>query len=91
VDDTLASGHTLVIWFHDESMFYVNDQQIVHWVHMGDKTVPQAKGEGASLMVANFVSVDYGWWTSIDGSKSTQVLFKAGKQHKGYFTTTDIL
>ena len=49
------------------------------------------KGEGASLMVADFVSADYGWLTSTDNSSSTQILFKAGKQHEEYFTNSDIL
>jgi hypothetical protein len=42
-------------------------------------------------MVADFVSADYGWLTSADNSSSTQILFKAGKQHEGYFTNSDIL
>lgn len=42
-------------------------------------------------MVADFVSVDYGWLRSIDGSKSTSVLFKAGKNREGYFTNSDIV
>jgi hypothetical protein len=29
VNQALQSGCTLVIWFHDESTFYTNDQQIV--------------------------------------------------------------
>jgi hypothetical protein len=41
-------------------------QQIVRWVHEGETPVPRTKKEGASLMVANFVSADYGWLTSLD-------------------------
>jgi hypothetical protein len=51
----------LVVWFHDESMFYANNRRKKHWVHNSEKAVPRAKGEGASLMVADFVSADYGW------------------------------
>jgi hypothetical protein len=47
--------------------------------------------EGASLMVADFVSADYGWLTSADGAQSTRVLFKAGKGCKGYFMNSNIL
>jgi hypothetical protein len=71
VNEALASGQTLVIWFHDESTFYANDRRIIHWVHKSEKAVPRTKGKGASLMVADFVSADYGWLTSINGSKST--------------------
>ena len=51
----------VVVWFHDESTFYVNDHWKKRWVHKSEKAVPCAKGEGASLMVANFVSANYGW------------------------------
>ncbi|KAF8156729.1 hypothetical protein B0H34DRAFT_629354, partial [Crassisporium funariophilum] len=46
---------------HDKSTFYVNDWQKVGWVHKDATAVPRAKGEGASLMVADFISADYGW------------------------------
>jgi hypothetical protein len=42
-------------------------------------------------MVADFVSADYGWLCSPDGSESAQVLFKAGKSHDGDFTNEDII
>ena len=80
-----------MVWFHDECTFYANDWRIVHWVHKSEKAVPRAKGKGASLMVADFVSADYGWLKSTDGVQSTRVLFKAGKQREGYFTNADIL
>ena len=47
------------------------------WVHKDEKAVLRAKGEGASLMVADFVSTDYGWLISLDGKEETCVLFKA--------------
>lgn len=90
-NEALAAGRVLVVWFHDECTFYANDRQIVCWVHESEKAVPQTKGEGASLMVADFISADYGWLMSADGTQSTQVLFKAGKQREGYFTNADIL
>ena len=48
-----------MIWFHDKSTFYMNDHQVVCWVHKGENPVLHTKGEDASLMVANFISVDY--------------------------------
>ena len=39
-------------------------------------------------MVADFVSVEYGWLRSPDGHKSPRVLFKAGKN---CFTNEEIL
>jgi hypothetical protein len=90
-NEALASGQILVVSFHDVSTFYVNDQCIVWWVHKGETAVPHTKGEGALLMVADFVSADYAWLRSADGSKSTHVLFKAGKNWEGYFTNSDIV
>lgn len=49
-----------VVWYHDESVFYANNRQEIHWVGENKTPVPQLKGEGASLMVADFVSADYG-------------------------------
>jgi hypothetical protein len=60
-------------------------------VHKDKKAVPHPKGEGASLMVADFVSADYGWLTSPDKTETAQVFFKAGKNREGYFTSEDIL
>jgi hypothetical protein len=42
-------------------------------------------------LVTDFVSADYGQLRSVDGSKSTCVLFKAGKNQEGYFTNSDIV
>jgi hypothetical protein len=53
--------------------------------------LPHAKGEGASLMVAGFVSADYGWLHSPDKIKEVRVFFQGGKNHEGYFTNEDIL
>lgn len=51
----------LVVWFHDESTFYAHDRQLTRWVHEGETAALYKKGEGVSLMVADFVSADYGW------------------------------
>ncbi|KAI5823132.1 hypothetical protein K523DRAFT_287165 [Schizophyllum commune Tattone D] len=42
-------------------------------------------------MVADFVSMDYGWLRSPDAGKSAQVLFRAGKNRDGWFDNDDIL
>jgi hypothetical protein len=81
----------VVVWFHDESMFYANDRRTQRWVHKDETAVPQPKGEGASLMVADFVSADYGWLRSPDKTETARVFFKAGKNRDGYFTNEDIL
>ncbi|KAF9508926.1 hypothetical protein BS47DRAFT_1373594 [Hydnum rufescens UP504] len=43
-----------IVWFHDESIFYAHDRHKVRWVHNSKSAKPYAKGDGASLMVADF-------------------------------------
>ncbi|KIK76505.1 hypothetical protein PAXRUDRAFT_169730 [Paxillus rubicundulus Ve08.2h10] len=90
-DRPVQEQERVIIWFHDESTFYANDHCKVYWVHKDETAKPRAKGEGASLMVADFISADYGWLRSACGQDATHILFKAGKAHDGYFTNDDIL
>ena len=85
------SGRCTVIWFLDKSTFYAHDHQRKWWIHKDTNPVPYAIGEGASLMVADFVSADYGYLRSRDGKHSACQLFTAGKNRDGYFTNTKIL
>ncbi|KAI5984151.1 hypothetical protein EDD15DRAFT_2310938 [Pisolithus albus] len=80
-----------VVWFHDESTFYAHDRRKKRWVHRDEKPTPQPKGEGLSLMVADFVSADYGWLQSPDGKGSARVLFRAGKARDGYFSNDAVI
>ena len=61
------------------------------WVHTSETATPYTKGEGASLMIADFVFADYGWLRSADGSKEARNIFKAGKACDGYYTNEDIV
>ncbi|PBK80738.1 hypothetical protein ARMGADRAFT_1048913 [Armillaria gallica] len=81
--DNIPDGERVVFWSHDESTFYTNDHHRL--------AKPYAKGEGASLIAADYVSPDFGWLRSPDGSRSARVLFKAGKTRDGYFTNTKII
>lgn len=89
--DDIPDGKRVVFWSHDESTFYANDRRKIRWVHSDESAKPYAKGEGASLMAADYVSPDFGWLRSPDGSHSARVLFKAGKTRDGYFTNTEII
>ncbi|GJE94098.1 hypothetical protein PsYK624_102660 [Phanerochaete sordida] len=94
VPDALATGppqRRVVLWYHDESTFYAHDRRLVYWQKGGGSKQPRPKGEGASLMVADFVSADYGWLASPDGKETAQVFFKAGKNRQGYFESEDVL
>ncbi|KAG2054614.1 hypothetical protein BDR06DRAFT_982214 [Suillus hirtellus] len=88
---TKASSHHLIVWVHDKSTFYANDWRKEHWVYKSEHAIPLPKGEGASLMVADFVSADYGWLCSPDRKECAWVLFKAGKARDGYFTNEEII
>jgi hypothetical protein len=63
----------------------------VRWVHSNEAAKPYAKGEGALHMVADIVSANYGWLQSPDGKEEAWVLFKVGKNCKGYFMAKNIL
>jgi len=90
-EELSSNGRHTIVWFHDESTFYAHDCQRKRWIHKDTNPVPYAKGEGASLMVADFVSADYGYLRSRDGKCSARRLFKAGKNRDGYFMNTEIL
>jgi hypothetical protein len=91
VDLINQTGKRLVVWFHDESVFYAHDRRPSQWVADGASPTPYAKGEGASMMVTDFVSADYGWLRSKDGLVSARVIFRPGKNRDGYFTNEEIL
>ena len=42
-------------------------------------------------MVADFVSADYGWLCSRDGTQSARIVFRPGKNRNGYFNHHDII
>lgn len=77
--------------YHDESQFYAHDRRELRWVGPHEKALPRRKGEGASLMVADLVCPEFGWFRSKDGTRSARVIFRAGKNRDGYFTNQDIL
>jgi hypothetical protein len=88
----LPSGVTqaMVVWFHDETIFYAHDRCESMWAHSSTNPKPYAKGEGASLMYADFVSADFGWLRGSSG-ESAQVCWKPGKHRDGYFTSEDVI
>lgn len=73
------------------STFYANDRRKKCWVHTNETPTPQQKGEGPSLMAAEFVSADHWWLRSSDGAESARVLFRAGKGCDGYFSNDEII
>lgn len=50
----------LVLITHDESTFFARDRRKNLWTHKDDKAEPERKGEGPSLMVSDFLTVEWG-------------------------------
>jgi transposase len=86
-----VSGRRVITWFHDESVFYAHDRRKKSWYHKDAAAKPYSKGDGHSLMVADFVSADFGWILSHDGKQSARRILKPGASRDGYFTNDDIL
>ncbi|KAJ7061410.1 hypothetical protein C8F01DRAFT_1057921 [Mycena amicta] len=84
------------IWQQDESIFYAKDRRTLRWVHDSETAKIKAKGEGASDMIGDFVSPEYGWLRSKQADaageyEDARVLLKPGKNREGYQTTETIL
>ncbi|KAJ6584549.1 hypothetical protein B0H19DRAFT_901805, partial [Mycena capillaripes] len=54
IEAMVASGKRVVIWYHDESIFYAHDRHQKSWTHKDALIKPRKKGEGVSIMVADF-------------------------------------
>ncbi|KIJ26360.1 hypothetical protein M422DRAFT_272559 [Sphaerobolus stellatus SS14] len=79
----------IILVTHDKSTFYANDDRKTQWNHVKEKATPQPKGEGQSLMVSDFLTFD--WGQLVDGEEEARILFKAGKNRDGYFTSEELL
>ncbi|KZV98420.1 hypothetical protein EXIGLDRAFT_606991 [Exidia glandulosa HHB12029] len=79
----------LVLYTHDESTFYANDRRKTKWNHKDEPCKPQPKGEGESLMVADFLSPEFGRLKHEDGE--ARVLFRAGTRRDGWFDGDNII
>ena len=64
----VEGGHfRIILVTHDESTFYAYDHRRNQWSHKDDKAVPQAKGEGQSLMISDFLTSE--WGRLVDGDE----------------------
>jgi hypothetical protein len=50
----------LILVTYDESTFYQNDQRTTMWAHESNKATPRPKGDGQSIMVSDFLILDWG-------------------------------
>ncbi|KAJ7075762.1 hypothetical protein C8R43DRAFT_1092969 [Mycena crocata] len=79
-----------VIWYHDESIFYAHDRRRKSWYHKYDDVTPYKKNDGASYMVADYFSADFGWLRTRDGRLIARHAMRPGKNRDGYFSSADI-
>ncbi|PBK93484.1 hypothetical protein ARMGADRAFT_1045964 [Armillaria gallica] len=79
IDGVRPDGKCIVLWFHNESIFYAHDQRRKSWYHIAEVAKPYRKEEGASLMIADFFSANFGWLQSADVKRN------------GYFTMDNII
>ncbi|KAJ3739623.1 hypothetical protein EV360DRAFT_29836, partial [Lentinula raphanica] len=61
------TGKRTIIWYHDETIFYAHDRRRKVWFHKDGDAKLAAKGEGVTLMIADFVSAEFGFLVSPDG------------------------
>ena len=66
----VAPGHPYqrILITHDESTYYCNDSARILWQHP-DHHVPQPKTDGASIMISDFLTVEWGRLVSKDGKE----------------------
>ncbi|KIK50547.1 hypothetical protein GYMLUDRAFT_78473 [Collybiopsis luxurians FD-317 M1] len=76
----LLNGKSIIIWYHDKTIFYTHYCHWKIWFHK----------DAVTLMIAHFVSAEFGWLVSLDGQERAHCEFKPGKNKDGYFTAEDI-
>jgi hypothetical protein len=79
----------LILVTHDESTFYANDRRKTKWTHTSETATPEHKGEGPSIMVSDFLTLE--WGRLVNGKDEARIIFKAGKNRDGYFASDDVL
>ncbi|KIK51929.1 hypothetical protein GYMLUDRAFT_64529 [Collybiopsis luxurians FD-317 M1] len=80
---TSINGRHIIIWYHNETIFYAHDRHHKTWHHKDSNLKLNAKGKGYTY--------DYfGFLVSPDGEDRACRIFKPGKNKDGYFTAEDI-
>ncbi|CUA69593.1 Protein unc-13 homolog B [Rhizoctonia solani] len=80
----------VTIWFHNATTAYAHDRCDVYWVPVDEHATPRKKGQGLSVMFADYISARHGFLASRDGRLTTRKILQAGKNREGYLTNVDI-
>ncbi|KAJ7018499.1 hypothetical protein C8F04DRAFT_1277640 [Mycena alexandri] len=90
-NDFTGTGRRVIVWYHDESIFYAHDRRHKTWYHKDSPAKPYAKGEGHSFMVADYFSSDFGWLRDPKNPKrNARRSMRPGKGRDGYFTSIEV-
>ncbi|KAJ7328898.1 hypothetical protein DFH08DRAFT_672282, partial [Mycena albidolilacea] len=79
----------MILVTDDESTFYSDDHRDVGWGHLSYKGKPRRKQEGESIMVSDFLTLE--WGRLIHEAEEAHIVFRAGKNRDGYFSSEDLL
>ncbi|KAF7303440.1 hypothetical protein MIND_00572800 [Mycena indigotica] len=91
IETALAPGRRVIIWYHDESIFYAHDRRRKTWYHKDAAAVPYRKGEGVSYMVADYFSAEFGWLRHpLTGARAREAI-RPGKNRDGYFSAVKVV
>ncbi|KAJ7300724.1 hypothetical protein DFH08DRAFT_828180 [Mycena albidolilacea] len=74
--------------FQDRSCVFNADGS--SWYHKDADTTPYKKDDGASSMVADYFSANFGWLHTRDGRPIARHAMRPGKNRDGYFSVADI-
>ncbi|KAF8595940.1 hypothetical protein BDV93DRAFT_455800 [Ceratobasidium sp. AG-I] len=75
--------------WHDETIYRAHNRRFTRWMQEGETAGLYKKGEGLSLMVADFVSERDGFLRRHTPS-SARVVFRPGKERDGYFCNKNV-
>ncbi|KAJ7169336.1 hypothetical protein C8R43DRAFT_1103535 [Mycena crocata] len=79
----------IILVTHDESTFYANARRNVGWTHKAAKGKPEPKGEGESIMVSDFLTLE--WGRLVNEEDEARLFFRAGKNRDVWFNSDDVL
>ena len=69
----------LILVTHDESVFFQNNERKTSWGHNNSAPAPKPKGEGQSLMVSDFLTME--WGCLCDGDRCVVPFFLVAHSH----------
>lgn len=66
----------LILVTHDESTFYANDRRKLQWNAPKAAASTEKKGEGTSIMISDFLTVEWGRLVDNDGEYVLRIILE---------------